>query len=250
MGAAPTELQYLKARQQEALEGIKESFVTSENQLQHEYDDFLTKNLVNPSFLPVQVILCIEATGARYPFVLEPTHTLRDVKKYLLTKPAGPQVPDVITRISSKKNPFVLRPPFVAPSDSASKASSVSSATASSSSSSKSVMKSETKLDQKHAPLTQTFDIFPGSQIVMLGQPFIKLQTKECFKSTFLPEDEATHKCTFMKCNTCGKNWICKDCAQVCHEGHSLVLHVAEQVWKTPCCYCTKTGKCTLYQKK
>jgi len=250
MGGAPTELQHLKARQQESLEKVRASFVVSESQLQHEYDDFLAKNLVNPSFLPVQVILCIESTGARYPFVLEPTQTLRDLKKYLLTKPASPQAPDIITRISSKKNPFVLRPPFSAPSEHVAKPSVVSSSSAPASSSSKNGMKSEVKLDQKHAPLSQTYDIFPGSQIVMLGQPFIKTQTKECFKSTFVADDESTHKCTFMKCTTCDKNWICKDCAQVCHEGHTLVLHVAEQAWKTPNCYCTKTGKCTLYQKK
>jgi hypothetical protein len=244
LGGAATELQSLKARHQERLAGIQAGFSSSERKLQAEYDDFLSRTLVNPTFLPIQVILCIESTGARYPFVLEPIHTLRDVKKYLLTKPASTNSPELITRISSKRNPFVIRSPF--PQSDGSKS---SHALPGSSKIAKG-QESDVKIDQKHVPISQHFDIFPGSQIVMLGPPFIKVQTKECFKSTFSENDPDTHKCTFMKCNTCNRNWICKDCAQACHEGHQLVLHVAEQVWKTPCCYCTKTNKCTLYQKK
>lgn len=239
LGGSPTELQQLKARHGEKLASIQQGCSLSESRLQEEYDEFLSKNLVNPSFLPVQIIVVIEATGARYPTVLEPTHTLRDLKKFLLTKPAGPNAPDLITRVSSKKNPFVIRPPFVHVD-----------VAKSSHANGSSKMGKEVKIDQSHVPLTQHYDIFPGSQVVMLGTPFIKLQTKECFKTTFAEADPETHKCSFMICKTCNRNWVCKNCAQVCHAGHELVVHVTEQVWKTPCCYCTKTGKCTLYQKK
>jgi hypothetical protein len=203
----------------------------------------------------VQVILVIEATGARYPFILEPTHTIRDVKKHLLTKPASPQSPELITRISSKKNPFVLRAPFsqasISSETGAGGKSHVDVASSSLAPSKKpSSSKSEVRMDQKHVPLTQTYAIFPGSQIVMTGKPYVNLQTKECFKSTFVESDPSTHTCSFWKCNTCNKNWICKDCMQTCHDGHQLTPHVMDQVWNAPCCYCFKTGHCKLYQKK
>lgn len=246
-------LQHLKAKYQESLAAIQAGFETTEKQLQDSYDSFLKTNLVNPSFLPVQIILVIEATGARYPFVLEPIHTLRDIKKYLLTKPASPNAPELITRISSKKNAFVLRPPF-APSAAGVegfKAGMDASVSASSSAAGKSKASplkanADVKIDQKYVPITQTWSVFPGSQLVMLGKPNVNLQTRECFKSTFVANDPSTHTCSFWTCTTCGKDWICKDCTVSCHEGHKLQVYVLDQTWKAPNCYCSKTGQCKL----
>lgn len=206
---------------------------------------------MNPSFLPVQVIVLIEHTGARYPYVLNPTDTIKDVKKWLLTKQADPKAPELLTRISKTKNSFELRPPFAKPNAADSKngapSSSNSPVAAASSSSSKST---NVKIDSKQRqPLTQIYDIFPGSIIAMLGTPIVKVQTKECFKTSFDPAEEESHKCEFKKCVDCNKNWICKTCAESCHNGHTLTLHVAEQPWKSPVCYCSKTGKCTLFKK-
>ena len=210
-----------------------------------EYDSFFKKNLINPAFLPVQVIVLIEHTGARYSLLLNPTDTIKDVKKWLLTKPADAKSPDLITRISKTKNSFELRPPFHKPSNGG-----VAASAAASPSSSNGKSTTNVKIDGKERqPLTQVYDIFPGSIIALLGPPIVKLLVKECFKTSFDPAEEESHKCEFKKCVDCNKNWICKNCAESCHNGHTLTPHVAEQPWKSPLCYCSKTGNCTLFKK-
>lgn len=252
-GGDPNELAKLKARHADKLAGIQRSYSLTEASLKDEYDAFLEKNLVNPSFLPVQVIICIEATGARYPYVLNPTDTLKDVKKFILTKPAVIGGTEPITRVSSSKNSFEIRPPFSHNNNNTENSASIigeiksdPSASSSSSNGSSKTGGARVKIEHKHRPLSRHYEILPGSLIVMIGVPITKIQTKECFKTSFDANDPETQKCSFLKCDTCGKNWICKTCAETCHAGHSLSPHVAEQPWKSATCYCPKTKCCKL----
>lgn len=244
-GASAAELAQLKSQNSNKLASIRETYNVTVISLQTEYDSFLEKNLVNPSFLPVQVIVLVEHTGARYPLLLNPTDTIKDVKKWLLTKAADPKSPELITRISKTKNSFEIRPPFHNKNNEQAKNGAPGSPAPSSQKSTVNV-----KVEGKERrPLTQVHDIFPGSIIALIGAPIVKLQVKECFKTSFDAAEEESHKCEFKKCVECNKNWICKNCSETCHAGHTLTLHVAEQPWKSPVCYCSKTGKCILFKK-
>jgi len=53
----------------------------------------------------------------------------------------------------------------------------------------------------------------------------------------------------YFSCDNCKINWICSNCADHCHKGHSLLPYLTGHKTTWACCYCVSKGFCKALNK-
>jgi hypothetical protein len=102
----------------------------------------------------------------------------------------------------------------------------------------------EQVLDESRAIVLQRVD--PGAVLEVKGEvQFVAEAPKQCFCTSFKAGDQMD----YFACKECGFNWICKNCTDICHKGHTITPYIKNHVPGWACCYCVKYKKCTLAKK-
>ena len=190
------------------------------------YDRYLTKNLPQPSTLPVKTQLFIESLNLNIPdFEIGPmerisetiprlTETIRGLGhdivginpdvKFLLTKGDSFREDDAIGAKADSDNVVPL------------------------------------ELNTK--PVIEC-GLQPGGSILISGQILQKSDLpKQCIIKTFTPGT----KVDYSTCTTCNINWVCETCAETCHAKHDTKPYIAGHSPQWACCYCPKKKFCTI----
>jgi len=90
--------------------------------------------------------------------------------------------------------------------------------------------------------------LMPGETIYFTGDICLKSEAKKnCFTYDF-DKIKIQQIINYFSCEKCNLNWICQECANACHKGHSIKLFREKHVATWACCYCYKNN-CSLKNK-
>lgn len=94
----------------------------------------------------------------------------------------------------------------------------------------------------------QAFKMAQGSTIEIVAEKdqltFNSEKPLQCVTLTFKKgEKQPTN---YFSCKSCNKNWICEQCKDGCHAGHTLLPHVMNHQAASAICYCVKYKLCKI----
>jgi len=103
-------------------------------------------------------------------------------------------------------------------------------------------------IEKENVPIIQ-YKPDPGSILVLKGKFICKSDTpKECFKNIFVKDNQM--KMDYYTCKQCKLRWLCKSCAETCHKDHGITEYISNHTPTWGCCYCGKSGFCSLSKKE
>jgi len=106
----------------------------------------------------------------------------------------------------------------------------------------------ENKMIDEDVPVV-SYHPEPGSSLILQGHLRCKSEApKQCFKSIY--EKDSNTAMDYFSCKDCKLNWLCKSCTEVCHKGHKVIDYIQNHKPTWACCYCVKSGQCTLFKRK
>lgn len=100
-------------------------------------------------------------------------------------------------------------------------------------------------IDLRKDQMMMSTDIVSGEEIFLVGDFTRKSDVpKDCVTFNFA----GSLTTDYFSCSDCAINWICNECRENCHAGHSLTLFKANHTSQWACCYCVKKN-CQLRNK-
>jgi len=197
-----------------------QNFQKSIENLLLSYSEFMKNFAPPPQYLPVSLTIQVPSKNIQFTnIVINPTDTAVEIR-------------DIITQKMEKKGDAILG------WDSTNLLKLINGAEG-----------GEGKIiSDDNIPIIQ-FQPEPGASLILLGQLKCKSDApKECFKFTFVKNGNM--KMDYFMCKDCKLNWVCKCCAEMCHNGHNISEYIHDHTPTWACCYCTKGGNCSLGAKK
>lgn len=220
---------------------LKESLEASTALMVESYAGFLEEAIPStPQFLPVAVVVEVPSQNLKLPrLVVKPTDSAKDVEAAIAAKLEANGNPMVALGDDCR---WVVRAPFAAPGGGGASHGADGG-------------KEEPGKDDRmvvvkdlHAPLIQ-HGLVPGATVILEGAVQCKADMpKSCFRQTFREGEK--HVVDYFSCRDCKTNWLCKGCAESCHDGHRIVEYIPQHEPSWACCYCFKTKQCKLQPKR
>mmetsp|Transcript_133774 Transcript_133774/g.198926 ORF Transcript_133774/g.198926 Transcript_133774/m.198926 type:complete len:413 (+) Transcript_133774:32-1270(+) len=209
--------QKLQAECNSKLAELEESFNESVRLLLDVYDKYLEGFAPAKEFLPVVITIRVLGKDATIPNVsISRTDCIKDLKVVIERRLAETGNP---VESWGKNCAFVLKNPFAG--DDA------------------------TVITDENLPIVQ-YGAQQGTELVVKGGLLLESdKPKVCFTATF----KKGAMTNYYSCKDCNINWVCSECAEVCHSGHKIVDYLKDHKPTWNCCYCVKKKKCKLPNK-
>lgn len=216
-GVQNEQTEKLRIEYESKLNELQKNFHGSIDSLIQAYDGFLSSHLPEPRFLPVTINIRLETKNITLErVVIQPTDTLEDLRRRVTEKLENIGNP-LENNTFSQTNVFVLLEG-----------------------------NSEIHIREENKPIVQ-YRILQGSDLLLKGELKLKSDRPvECFTASF----KEGNVVDYFTCQDCKFNWICRTCAQNCHQGHNIVEYIREHKPTWPCCYCVKNRKCKILNNK
>lgn len=223
----PDRANLLKTEYEELANSLQSDLDRAVALLNESYEHYLETLVPAPAKLPVLVTVVVPSKNLTFDRVmLQPTDTPKEMRSWLQDRMAQR---DPISEFTPA-NIFAL-------------------------------YKSASDFTTRAAPILLTDESIP----VMLHNPepgaVIALQghlrclsdaPKRCFRYRYVKDSPIPQLVDYYTCRDCRMNWICPECAQLCHvqRGHVVTEYMKAHSPSWGCCYCLKGGGCTLIEKQ
>ncbi|KYR01434.1 hypothetical protein DLAC_01918 [Tieghemostelium lacteum] len=201
---------------------LNSSFKNSTDLIFKSLEDYLKQTATSPGFLTIYTTISIPDKNLNFDHVpLKPTQTLIDIKNIIIEK-LNSRGGDY-TFVSWNPNGIVFT---------VEKPSSIQD-------------NQVIKLDDDYRPLS-LYGIPAGSKIILSNGGILLKgdQPKDCFVTTYKPGTNEIMN--YYRCDDCQFNWICQPCADYCHKGHTLRIHIPNHKASYACCYDQRNKKCKI----
>ncbi|KAI6660784.1 Tripartite motif-containing protein 12A-like [Oopsacas minuta] len=194
--------------------------------LAQSYDMYLSKNLPQPSTLPVKSTLFIECFDLTIPdFEIGPMERISEII---------PRLTDTIHCLGHDIIGVGKDVKFLLAKGNTYREDNVKGAEAESD--------SIIQLELNTKPVIEC-GLQPGGEIRITGQLLQRSDLpKQCIIKTFT----VGNKVDYSTCTTCNINWVCETCAETCHAKHDTKPYIAGHSPQWPCCYCPKKKLCKI----